>query len=121
MRVAVECKKIDIEITFATPGSGGQDVKFLKVKESPWIDNCRRSAKKKCATTELPDLIPAPHLLHPISANHEATATVFTHKDNACINLDAFLIHSALEDMISQKKLMYGLWGSKVLGEDSPL
>ncbi|KAK3869532.1 hypothetical protein Pcinc_025172 [Petrolisthes cinctipes] len=69
---------------------------------------------------ELPDLIPndgsplpAPHLLHPISANHEeATAIVFTPKNNACINLDAFLVPSALEDTISQK--IY-VWGSDSL------
>ncbi|KAK3864998.1 hypothetical protein Pcinc_029354 [Petrolisthes cinctipes] len=110
--------KMDVEMTLATPVSGGQDVKFWKVEASPWIDNCRRSAKKKCATPDfqkLPDLIPndGSPLPAPISANHEeATATVFTPKDNACINLDAFLVPSALEDTISPK---IDVWGS-----DSP-
>ncbi|KAK4295720.1 hypothetical protein Pmani_031747 [Petrolisthes manimaculis] len=71
---------------------------------------------------KLPDLIsndgsplPAPHLLPPISASHEeATAIVFTPKNNACINLDAFLVPSALEDTISQKNYV---WGS----DSSPL
>ncbi|KAK4314212.1 hypothetical protein Pmani_014493 [Petrolisthes manimaculis] len=114
--------KMDDEIT-VTPVSSGQDVKFWKLEASPWIDNCRRSAKKKCATPDfqkLPDLIPndgsplpAPHVLQPISPYHEeAPATVFTPKDNACINLDAFLVPSALEDTISPK---IDVWGS-----DSP-